>query len=139
MPADGANIDSVAIVQAFIAAINKRDVDGLASLMTDDHTFIDPRGNRCEGRQAMIEGWRGFFGMFPKFHIAVESIGGTGDFVAVFGRSACAYAGKRGSEANTFEMPAAWKAVVCGGKIQFWQVFADWTEGARLMEEDSKS
>src|SRR5277367_2825495 len=122
MPADGANFDSVAAVQAFIAVINNRDVEGLSRLMTDDHTFIDPRGNVCAGREAMIEGWRGFFGMFPKFHITVESIGATGDFVAVFGRSACAFAGKRGAEANTFEMPAAWKAVVENGKIKLWQV-----------------
>jgi len=33
-------------------------------------------------------------------------------------------------------MPAAWKAVVAGGKIKLWQVFADWTEGCKIIDKD---
>jgi hypothetical protein len=35
-------------------------------------------------------------------------------------------------------MPSAWKAVVEGGKVKHWQVYADWTEGCRIIDEDNK-
>ena len=36
--------------------INQRDLEGLAELMTDDHTFIDNSGNVTKGKLAMKEG-----------------------------------------------------------------------------------
>jgi hypothetical protein len=36
--------DPVSIIQAFNDCINKRDIDGLAALMSEDHTFIDRDG-----------------------------------------------------------------------------------------------
>jgi len=33
-------------------------------------------------------------------------------------------------------MPAAWKALVEKGKVKHWQVYADWTEGMRIINED---
>jgi len=33
-------------------------------------------------------------------------------------------------------MPAAWRAVIDGNKIKEWRVYADWTEGQRIMEKD---
>ena len=45
----------------FNERINQRDVEGLAELMTDDHTFIDNSGGVTKGKLAMKEGWRDFF------------------------------------------------------------------------------
>jgi hypothetical protein len=36
-------------------------------------------------------------------------------------------------------MPAAWRALVANGKIKLWQVYADWTEGSRIIKEDSEA
>ena len=48
--------------------------------------------------------------------------------------------GKRGLvPENRIKMPAAWKAMVANGKIKHWQVYADWTEGCRIIEEDKKA
>jgi ketosteroid isomerase-like protein len=41
------------IILAFIDRINVHDVEGLAALMSDDHTFIDAHGNQVSGKQQM--------------------------------------------------------------------------------------
>jgi len=59
--------------------------------------------------------------------------------VAAFGSAAGTYNGKRGLvPENRIEMPAAWKAIVENGKIKFWQVYADWTEGYKIINEDNE-
>ena len=45
-------------ILAFVDAINAHDVDRLGELMTDDHTFVDPYGNKVTGREPMLAGWR---------------------------------------------------------------------------------
>lgn len=40
--------------------------DGLFSLMTRDHTFVDSLGNR-HPRPAIEEGWKGHFDMVPDY------------------------------------------------------------------------
>jgi len=51
-----APITAKEIVLAFIDRINAHDVEGLAELMSDDHTFIDAHGNQVNGRKKIIEG-----------------------------------------------------------------------------------
>jgi ketosteroid isomerase-like protein len=58
-------IDAPAVVLAFDEAINSRDVDALARLMTDAHRFVDPSGATVHGRDACVEAWRGFFDTCP--------------------------------------------------------------------------
>ena len=36
-------------------------------------------------------------------------------------------------------MPAAWKAIVADSKVKLWQIYCDWTDGLRAIEEDKKS
>jgi len=45
--------------------INQRDLEGLAELMTNDHTFIDSSGEITKGKDVMKEGWRDFFKKYP--------------------------------------------------------------------------
>jgi hypothetical protein len=60
--------------------------------------------------------------------------------VAVFGFASGTYNGKRGLVTeNRIAMPAAWKAVVERDRIKFWQVYADWTEGCKIIEQDKNS
>ena len=128
------------IVRAFIAAINRRDVDEIGQLMAEDHQFIDSAGRATSGRMQMTAGWRAYFAMFPDFEIQIESVMADTERVAVFGRTCGTYNGKRGLvAANRIEMTAAWKAIVSNGKIKVWQVYADWTEGLKTIDEDKKS
>lgn len=129
----------VQAVKAFVAAINKGDVSLLDGLMTEDHTFMDSRGTTSSGRERMKEGWEEYFRMFPDYRVELGEILQDGNLVAALGSCSGTYNGKRGlvSE-NRIEMPAAWKAIVENGKIKFWQVYADWTEGSRIINEDSE-
>jgi limonene-1,2-epoxide hydrolase len=130
--------NQISVVQAFIAAINRRSPREMADLMTEDHTFVDSAGRIESGRETMTAGWDAYFRMFPDYAIRIESILGDSELVAVFGFAAGTYKGKRGCvPANRIEMPAAWRAVVEKGKVKVWQVYADWTEGTRIIAEDT--
>jgi len=132
--------NEIDVVAAFIAAINRRVVSEITGLMTEDHTFVDSGGGIRSGRENMIAGWEGYFRMFPDYKIRIESILGDKALVAVFGSASGTYNGKRGLvPENRIEMPAAWKAVVENGKVKLWQVYADWTEGSRIIEADKET
>jgi limonene-1,2-epoxide hydrolase len=129
--------NEIKVVEAFIAAINRRVPSEISSLMTEDHTFIDSGGAVQSGRENMTAGWEQYFRMFPDYKIEVESILGDKALVAVFGSASGTYNCERGLvPENRIEMPAAWKAVVENGKIKLWQVYADWTEGSKIIDED---
>jgi ketosteroid isomerase-like protein len=126
------------VVNAFVAAINRRNPHEICDLMTEDHTFVDSGGRVESGRQKMTAGWQEYFRMFPDYTIHVETILADHDLVAVFGSASGTYHGKRGAVLeNRIEMPAAWRAVVQNGKVKRWQVYADWTEGTRTIAEDN--
>jgi ketosteroid isomerase-like protein len=110
------------IVLAFVDAINRRDCGSLGELMADDHCFIDAHGNEVVGRDKMIAGWRGYFGMFPDYSIEVNEIFANGNSFAMFGFAGGSFKGK---VEMGWRLPAAWKAIVRDGRIALWQVFAD--------------
>ncbi len=72
-------------ILAFIDRINAHDVEGLAALMSDDHTFIDAHGNQVSGKEKMIAGWRGYFEWFPDYYIEVKDVFEDGHNLAMFG------------------------------------------------------
>jgi ketosteroid isomerase-like protein len=128
------------VAKAFIAAINRHDVPALADLMSEDHTFIDSLGRRVSGRKEMIAGWKAYFAMFPDYEILVDTTLTNRGTVALFGSVAQTYNGKRGLvQKNRMAMSAAWRANIADGKVKLWQVYCDWTEGLRIIEEDKKS
>ena len=129
----------IAVVRAFITAINQGDSSRLSNLMTEVHTFVDSGGKVVSARENNTKSWDGYFRMFPDYRMEVQSLLQDGDLVAVFGSASGTYNGKRGPvPENKIEMPAAWKAIVENGKIKLWQVYADWTEGYRIIDEDRK-
>jgi ketosteroid isomerase-like protein len=129
----------IKVVEAFIAAINRRAPSEISSLMTEVHIFVDSGGRIQSGRENMAAGWEEYFRMFPDYRIRLESILGDKALVAVFGSASGTYNGKRGPiPENRIEMPAAWKAMVENGKIKLWQVYADWTEGTRIIDQDQE-
>jgi ketosteroid isomerase-like protein len=139
MGRNGMDSNEIALVTSFIAAINQHDVPQLRSLMTKDHAFIDSGGSIVSGRDTMTTGWNEYFQMFPDYTIEIENILQDGDLVAVFGSACGTYNGKRGLvPENRIKMPAAWKAIVKNGKIKLWQVYADWTESRKIVDEDGR-
>jgi limonene-1,2-epoxide hydrolase len=128
------------VVTAFVAAINRHDVAALANLMSEGHTFIDSSGRSVSGRNEVIAGWEAYFTMFPDFEVRADTTLTHDGTVAVFGSVSGTYNGKRGLiSRNRIAMPAAWKAIVADGKVTVWQVFCDWTEGMKIIQEDKQS
>jgi hypothetical protein len=78
--------------------------------------------------------------MFPDFNIRADLTLPDSGIVAIFGSVSGTYNGKRGLiPQNRIAMPAAWQAKVTEGKVTKWQVYCDWTEGMRIIEEDKQS
>jgi ketosteroid isomerase-like protein len=102
------------ITIGFNECINRRDLAGLAGLMTEDHTFVDSDGAVVAGKPACVDAWRGFFEMFPDYRNAFDSITASGNTVTVSGRSECPEAALVG--------PAQWTAVVRDDHVARWQV-----------------
>jgi len=114
------------IVQEFIQAINTADVSELNDLMSEDHLFIDAHDNRVKGRDAMLEGWKGYFSMFPDYKIEITEIAEFDSFICVLGYAGGTYKNIKNSEnTNYWRVPAAWKVIVENDKVKHWQVYAD--------------
>jgi len=132
--------NEIRIVQAFNNAINEGNVELLSGLMTEDHTFVDASGAAHSGIKEMTEGWKVFFSMFPDYKNNFESILQDGQLVVALGTACGTYNGNRGLvPENRIEWVAAWKAIVENDKIKLWQVYADWSEATKIIEEDQKA
>ena len=127
-------------VVTFNNAINEGNVELLSSLMTEDHIFIDASGAAHSGVEEMTEGWKAFFRMFPDYKNRFEIILQDGNIVVALGTACGTYNGNRGLiPENRIRWTAAWKAIVENNKIKLWQVYADWTAGIKIIEEDQKA
>ena len=121
-------------IRAFIDCINTHDVDGLAALMSDDHTFIDAHGNEVGGKDKMITGWQGYFAWFPDYFIEVTDVFEDGEKFAMFGFAGGSF---KGEKTESWRLPAAWKAIIKNGRVSLWQVFADTKIPFEIMERNT--
>ncbi|HYR75305.1 MAG TPA: nuclear transport factor 2 family protein [Pyrinomonadaceae bacterium] len=122
-------------ILAFIDRINAHDVEGLAALMSDDHTFIDAHGNQVSGREKMLAGWRGYFEWFPDYYIEVTDVFEGDDTLALFGVAGGSFNNK---ETESWRLPAAWKGSVNDGRVALWQVFADTKTPFEIIERNQR-
>jgi ketosteroid isomerase-like protein len=128
----------VVAAHGFIAAINARDPRVMARLMTENHTFIDSVGTVVSGRDTMLASWQAYWTLLPDYRIRIDTVVREGRVVAIFGGWSATYAGRRGRvQANAVGGPAAWKAIVTGGRIEVWQVYADHTRTTAVMQQDA--
>ncbi|MGB9434758.1 MAG: nuclear transport factor 2 family protein [Candidatus Acidiferrum sp.] len=124
----------IAVVLAFLEAINSGDADKVCALMTEDHLFVDALGNEVRGRESMRKAWTGYFRWFPDYRVSHEEILSQGEVVAAFGSAQGTYA-KNGNitKENHWSAPAAWKAVVRDGLVKEWRVYADNQAARKIM------
>lgn len=125
---------SADVALAFVAKINAHDVDGLVALLTPDHLFVDALGNSFRGAEQMRQGWKAYFGWFPDYAIEVTDEFDRGELVAMFGKARGTFAvnGKLLRE-NSWEIPAAWRAVVKNGRVAEWRVYCDNDPARKIM------
>jgi ketosteroid isomerase-like protein len=110
-------VEPRAVAVEFNAAINARDLDGLARLMTDDHQFVDTEEHTVLGKDACLESWRGFFDQFPDYRNVFTTLIPRDNVVLVIGYSTCSF--------EPLDGPALWRAIVRDEKVAEWRVYAD--------------
>lgn len=97
--------------------INARDISGLSSMMTNDHSFIDTLDNTITGKENCVNVWAGFFKAFPDYKNHFTKVTAKFDVVMIEGFSTC-------SE-KMLDGPALWTAKIEGDKISEWRVYED--------------
>jgi ketosteroid isomerase-like protein len=131
--------DPIKIAMAFIDCINAADVAGLFELMTEGHIFQDALGERFIGREKMRQGWQYYFSLVQNYKILAQDYLANESRVAIFGTASGTYAGPgadRVTHAERFwQVPAAWNAVIRGGLVAEWCVYADNQPLRKLMGE----
>jgi ketosteroid isomerase-like protein len=121
------------VMMAFVRKINEHDPEGLSRLMTDDHVFVDSLGRSFKGREKMRKGWAEYFELFSDYTVTVTDIFEKQGTFALIGTAAGVHLDRHSLKETRWKVPAAWKAVVTGGRISEWRVFADNFETMKLL------
>jgi ketosteroid isomerase-like protein len=125
------------IVNGFIKAINDHDADQIFNLMTDDHVFIDGQDNQHIGKEGMKEGWEGYYKLFPDYRIEISDVIENDHVIGLFGYAEGTFKGiKNESDSNFWRTPASWKAIAEEGKIKHWQVYCDYSELFKIINQN---
>jgi hypothetical protein len=112
----------------FNQCVNDHDVEGLAQLMTDDHTFIDREGNTHRSREFMVQSWKRFFLMFPDYRNNFTRVVARENHVLILG---FAY-----WSADKPYDPAIWMVTVDGDLVSKWRIYEDTDENRRMFGLD---
>jgi ketosteroid isomerase-like protein len=102
------------VVMSFTDCINRSDLEGLSSLVTDDHVFVDSANSTIGGMAHCLEAWRQFVAAFPGSRNHFERVLSAGSEVIIAGRSVCSDARLAG--------PASWSARIEGACIAEWRM-----------------
>ena len=126
------------VANRFVVAINQRDVEAIYELMTEDHRITDSGGGIVEGREEMKEAWINYFNMVPDYLISVSEVFVSENTVVLLGKASGTYTADGVIKPeNSWETPAAWRAVVSIEQISEWQIFADLEPIREIMRRES--
>lgn len=109
--------DPKLIALQFNECISNQDLNGLARLMTDDHAFIDRDGTVHQPKPVMIDAWKEFFRMFPKYRNTFIRVESRGDTVILLGSAFW-------SEDQPYD-PGIWTATIADDLVREWRIWAD--------------
>jgi ketosteroid isomerase-like protein len=123
----------VSLALLFVELINRHDVPGLVSLMSEDHQLVDGLGQVVRGREQLRQGWIRYFDLFPDYRVEVIQVMEEGLNVGLFGTaSGTLAAGDALPPANRWSVPLAIRASIRGDCITEWRIYAD-NEPVRLI------
>jgi hypothetical protein len=114
---------AVAAVVSFIDAINRGDVAHLASLMTEDHRLQVFDESPLDGKEANIDGWRGYTSSFPDYVIYPHHLVAQNAEVIVLGHTTGSHLDLPDEQESTLTL--LWRAIVRDGRLQLWQLIED--------------
>jgi ketosteroid isomerase-like protein len=114
------SVDPKLTALQFNEYINRQDIDGLTSLMTEGHTFIDRKGYVDEGKQRMTQGWIDFFASFPEYQNTFERVQSHGNLVVLYGYATWS----KGTDPDW----AIWTATIEDDLVAEWRIYEDSAE-----------
>jgi ketosteroid isomerase-like protein len=115
--------DPKLVVLQFNEYINNQDIEGLNSLMTEDHIFIDRAGDKFGD---MVNGWKEFFVNFPTYKNYFTRVESQGNLVIILGYAIWSK--------NTLEQDhAIWTARIENDRVALWQIFEDTEENRKKL------
>jgi ketosteroid isomerase-like protein len=118
-----APLPPTAAVISFIDCINRGDLDGLAALMTDDHTLVVLDEPPVVGRSANQNAWLGYFSAYPEYVIHPRHVSCDGATVAVLGTTTGSHLGL--PDEDEMNLGVVWLADVIDGQLSSWRVAGD--------------
>jgi ketosteroid isomerase-like protein len=124
----------VAVVISFIDRINRGDADGLGELMAEDYVLTVFDEAPQPGREAGIEGWRGYAAAFPRYLVLPHRIALVGDTVAVVGHTTGSHLGLPDEEES--KLTLIWLGVVRDGLVARWTLIEDTPESRARWQLD---
>ncbi len=125
------------IVKDFVNAINRGDVELISRMMSVNHRFIDGMGEVIQGSEHMKQSWTAYLKIMPDYHIEIREVYGSGRTIIILGETSGTYTTDGNMKPENFwKVPAAWRAVVLGDRIQEWQVFADNEPVRQIMKRE---
>jgi hypothetical protein len=113
----------IAVAISFIDCINRGDLDGLTSLMTDDHALVVLDEPALVGREKNRDAWGGYLSSFPDYVIYPRLIVGRDTSVAVLGTTTGSHLGL--TDAEEMALQVIWLAEVRSGRLALWRVADD--------------
>ncbi|MFH2050744.1 MAG: nuclear transport factor 2 family protein [bacterium] len=113
--------DPKLIALQFNEYITSRDIEGLASLMTENHTFIDTGDGVNPGKDKMVSGWKWFFEKYPDYKNTFNRIESHDNFVTMLGYASC-------SNEDFFNGSFLWSAKIVDDMVDEWRVYLDTPE-----------
>ena len=116
-------LPAVAAVVSFIEAINRSDVAHLASLMTEDHRLQVFDESPLEGKDANIDGWRGYTSTFPDYVLYPHQLVARNAEVIVLGHTTGSHLDLPDEQESGLTL--LWRALVRDGRLQLWQLIED--------------
>ncbi len=120
------SVDPKLTALQFNEYINRQDIGGLSSLMTESHTFIDRKGEVYEGRETMTMGWTDFFRSFPDYKNTFQRVESRGDLVVLYGYATW----EKGANPDH----AIWTAAIEDDLVAEWRVYEDTEENKRRFD-----
>lgn len=116
----------LAVTLGFVDAINRGDIDRLASMMTEDYELkvfhLPPEAGLAKG----VAGWRGYASAYPRYLIHPSRLAVQRDTVAVLGTTTGSHLALPDDE--EMQLTLIWLSEVSGGKVRRWILIEDTPE-----------
>jgi len=119
--------DPKLIALQFNEFINARDLEGLTSLMSETHTFIDSANDEYHGKDVMTEGWNEFFRRYPDYTNVFTKVCSRDNLVVMIGYSTC-------SNEPELDGPALWTTIIENDLVAEWRVYDDTEENRKKFD-----